>query len=490
MTVHAYKSAGWVVLRYSVIAIAVFFIVVRFLPALPAFVGSSQDEGWSWGINVAAAQHAQFGRDVVFTYGPYGAVISRTYHQLVYGRMLLGGALLGAAFAGGLAALGNVFVLAAVAMLLPIVSATDALAFALPLPALLLCAVPRGEVVPRRAVVAVLLLLPALALLPLTKFSLVPVSGVSLLVLVVLLWRGHRSRLALAAPLLTAILFLLLWVSAGQAIGGLPAFFAGELQLALGADAMSWPGPLYIVIELAGACFVFLALLAWGARRAAWQGSSILVAGMALLLYVAFKAGLVRADGHEIITVWALALMFLVLAAWLRGAGAFAATAAAALLLCGPAAPHGLQPELAALGYGPGVEWQGALRLLTGPGVFNDILAASEARVPPLPWQPAGTADMYGSALSRLLVSGLAWSPRPVLESYSAYTPALARLDADHLTGAAAPDNVFFRPDPIDYRLPALEDGLSWPALLSLYMPAGYDMSSGLAWLKHAAPPL
>jgi hypothetical protein len=49
------------------------------------------------------------------------------------------------------------------------------------------------------------------------------------------------------------------------------------------------------------------------------------------------------------------------------------------------------------------------------------------------------------------------------------------RLNADHLLGANAPQNIVFRVEPIDDRLPALEDGLSWPVLIQNYAISGAD---------------
>jgi hypothetical protein len=80
-----------------------------------------------------------------------------------------------------------------------------------------------------------------------------------------------------------------------------------------------------------------------------------------------------------------------------------------------------------------------------------------------------GTADIYPYDQSYLLASGNTWSPRPIFQSYSAYTASLARLNARHLRSGSAPDNIVFKVAPIDGRLPSLEDGLSWPALINNY---------------------
>jgi hypothetical protein len=56
-----------------------------------------------------------------------------------------------------------------------------------------------------------------------------------------------------------------------------------------------------------------------------------------------------------------------------------------------------------------------------------------------------------------------------VFQSYSAYGEQLERLNAEHLLGATAPDNILFALNPIDGRLPSLDDALSWPILLGRY---------------------
>jgi hypothetical protein len=63
----------------------------------------------------------------------------------------------------------------------------------------------------------------------------------------------------------------------------------------------------------------------------------------------------------------------------------------------------------------------------------------------------------------------MSWNPRPVLQSYSAYSSELAKLNALHVTSPKAPDNIFFQIQPIDGRFAPMDDGLSWPAIWSQY---------------------
>jgi hypothetical protein len=97
-----------------------------------------------------------------------------------------------------------------------------------------------------------------------------------------------------------------------------------------------------------------------------------------------------------------------------------------------------------------------------------------------------GTTDIYSYNQSYVIASGNIWSPRPIFQSYSVYTPALAEINRRHLLGNSAPDNLIFSVEPIDGRLPAMEDGASWPILLSNYQPT--RMENNFLFLRKKDP--
>ena len=76
-----------------------------------------------------------------------------------------------------------------------------------------------------------------------------------------------------------------------------------------------------------------------------------------------------------------------------------------------------------------------------------------------------------------LVAHGADFRPRPVFQSYMAYTPRLAHANADFLLGEHAPTSILFQIESIDGRLPALDEAPSWPILLSRYEVAGIDGS-------------
>src|SRR5205823_2987076 len=83
--------------------------------------------------------------------------------------------------------------------------------------------------------------------------------------------------------------------------------------------------------------------------------------------------------------------------------------------------------------------------------------------------------DIHGSAdvrpLSQMvaLPQGLTCRPRSIFQSYSAYTPELAQMNAAHLRSDRAADHILFDVWTIDGLFPTQDDSLSWPELLTRY---------------------
>jgi hypothetical protein len=87
----------------------------------------------------------------------------------------------------------------------------------------------------------------------------------------------------------------------------------------------------------------------------------------------------------------------------------------------------------------------------------------------------AGTLDIYPTDEAYILASGDAWNPRPIIQSYAAWTPKLALINEQHLRTDKAPDYLLFGFLPQDKHLPSLDDGVSWTALLDNYTVARVD---------------
>jgi len=81
------------------------------------------------------------------------------------------------------------------------------------------------------------------------------------------------------------------------------------------------------------------------------------------------------------------------------------------------------------------------------------------------------SVDMMGVEQGMILLNGWHYGPRPIFQSYSAFTPRLAQLNEAYYWGAKAPEFVILKLEPVDARLPASEDALALMALLRRYQP-------------------
>lgn len=473
--------------------------MIRFNPLFPA---ADLDSSWAYAMNEAVARGLVFGKDIIFTFGPYASVYTAQFHPGTDTLMLGGSCLLAAAFG-----LGVVAVLPKgrwpYALLAPVLLAQlavpdsfhltqqDAIFLAIPLLFLLLASqnlqIQRLQLL---CVVSLILLLLACALLPLVKGTFAGLSA-AMVALVFLLAFSRNKIVASLGLLMYFAAIAIFWVISGQAITTLPGFFIAQAPIISGyTGAMTISGnPIEIIAYIVCATYLLWTLYRGYARKQGRVGLA-LVLGFALTLFFALKAGFVRHDVHAMIPVG-----LLLLAAWFEAFILPVRQGVACLLLaifCGGfIASHYLDLS-------PSRDWERIVRLYRGIPmgiakwvIFHDELnhefqaSANEIKKKyPLPVE-VGTMDIYPVDQSALIASGMLWSPRPIVQSYSAYNPTLARINAIHLSGASAPDNILFSISPIDGRLPALEDGVSWPALLTDYTVAGYTNDRVLLKKNH-----
>lgn len=455
--------------------------LLAFAPFAPLLPGTELDDAWRLAMNQAVAQGLVFGRDIVFTFGPYAALYTQHYHPATYPAALLLGVLFGLAQGTLLLSClrrrhhGWLWVLAGFLLL---VDSRDALFFAYPLLLTLVTCMEsasHGSDDRLRFVgqeTGHLLAIALLGALPIIKGSFWPLAVMASLVGALLHGlKGERLRAALFVllPLLT---LLLLWGLAGQPLAALPDYFRTLSPIISGfAEAMSNRGLLWqVVVYLGLAAGIILATLR-SAGPALPQRLAITLA-VGLFLFIAFKAGFVRHDRVHVGAISTGTVLAILAIQATHSAKLPRSIVVTALLMC-------LFMHLRYIGLSIEQTPLAALRGVTDNNPLDIRQAFTErmrqlATQSPLPRLP-GSSDIYPFDLTDLIASGNHWAPRPVLQSYSAYTPLLARMNEAHLRGAAAPDNIFFRIESIDGRFPSLDDGLSWPTLLSHYQITGSD---------------
>ncbi|HMZ71954.1 MAG TPA: hypothetical protein PLG51_11050 [Pseudomonadales bacterium] len=455
--------------------------LLAFAPFAPLLPGTELDDAWRLAMNQAVAQGLVFGRDIVFTFGPYAALYTQHYHPATYPAALLLGVLFGLAQGTLLLSClrrrhnGWLWTLAGFLLL---VDSRDALFFAYPLLLTLVTCMEsasHGSDDRLRFVgqeTGHLLAIALLGALPIIKGSFWPLAVMASLVGALLHGlKGERLRAALfiLLPLLT---LLLLWGLAGQPLAALPDYFRTLSPIISGfAEAMSNRGLLWqVVVYLGLAAGIILATLRSAGPALPKRLAITLAVG--LFLFIAFKAGFVRHDRVHAGAISTGTVLAILAIQATHSAKLPRSIVVTALLMCLFMHLRYIGPSLkgAPIASLQGIS-QGSFR---GQQPIYERRLKRLASQSPLPRLP-GSSDLYPFDLTDLIASGNHWAPRPVLQSYSAYTPLLARMNEAHLRGAAAPDNIFFRIESIDGRFPSLDDGLSWPTLLSHYQITGSD---------------
>ncbi len=80
------------------------------------------------------------------------------------------------------------------------------------------------------------------------------------------------------------------------------------------------------------------------------------------------------------------------------------------------------------------------------------------------------SVDIYSYNQNYVLYNNFNWKPRPIFQSYSAYSPKLLKLNRDHLYNNG-PEYIIYKTQTIDNRFPLLDDSLWFREVLHNYTP-------------------
>lgn len=467
------------------------YAVLRLPPWLPRVVGTSLDASWRWAFHEVWRLGLQHGTEFVFSSGPWGFVITETYHPATFSLML--GIYLGASLVLALALWGILrleirrpwMTLIAAVVFIETIGLWDisqTLFFHLGLALLAGRWLQTIRATPFRPAGVEHALVVAMALASQMKFTYFIIALVCLAVATADDLRRRKF------PWLVATYggsWLLFWVLAGQSIRGIPDYLRQAVEFARGFNAaMGQQGPVSEVVLYAIAATLLVGFWSLASRERGRPWSGLPVGGLAVLLCLLFKVAFVRHDGHALtpaplLVPWSLVCLAV---AWSRFGTVFqkllaVSSVAAALVFAGTVVGHYRELSLPRLTIQNLGHWPARLAAAGGTVLGSDRWALrheeAAARIRerlPLP-EIGGTVDLYPVSTAYILAHGLDYRPRPVHHSYAAYTPRLATLNAQHLRGPAAPETILFEIAPIDGRFPALDDGPSWPELLTRYEP-------------------
>ncbi len=485
------RGLGWLAL-----VAAAGVAMLALLPIEPSYLDLSLDGSFAATLHYAAATP---GTHLISTYGPLGFLQYPTYLPATWGWLVAGQALLGAVLCWTVAWIGwaawaspwgGALTLAASA---PLLGNADVRWFVVPALALFID-LPAGRRAPLALRVALGVAIGAVGLIKVSY--LIAAAAVLMPLAARELYLRRVPVVALAAAASTA----LLWYGSGRGVGEWIAFLDWSLRdIAPGyAQAMQLPTTPRLVGHAALVAAAVLVAALWLARRrvgAAWWVYGAALGGWLFLL---FKAGFVRADVHHQ-AITALGLIFAAALLAVLSGPRLGRIALGALLVA--LLPVGLYRHIAARAEQPGRLFTALApadlwrRAALAPAVLAGGAAAAadrQARARLTRGQtqlPAldGSVDIISYLQSVLLAHDLDLTPRPVFQSYMAYTPRLAQANAAFFAGAAAPRWLVLSLATIDGRLPALDDAAAWPELLSRYQVAA--RTAGFTILERRAVP-
>ncbi|HEX6812066.1 MAG TPA: hypothetical protein VF384_10625 [Planctomycetota bacterium] len=460
------------------------WLMLLTLPARP--IGTNIDDSWNTLLAHDLRSGLQSGRDSVFTYGPLAYLFSPHppfdphLHTLRLLTELFGKAVMAVSLLLVLRRLGHraeqvAFVLILVAVA-PFLQDTGWL--------LTIAALTIGAIDPRRGQpVRIAAATAVIAVLSAAKFTLL-LLGATCVAAIAASLVARRAWKPTAALLIGHCCALaVVWIAAGQQIGNLPAYLTASLEITSGyGQTMARQGPTLPMVI--GAAAMLLLVVGCGAvlcTRRIQAPVACASAALGAVMFLAWKSGFVRQDeGHMLILFTATALApFLVPRAATSGRVRLqraAAVTTVGLSFAGLAILDslGMPVSLAHWQFKAreNLQWlvsplekRRALEVQTSEMRTTEALPAVRARV------GSGTVDVVSFEQGVLFLNDLQVRHRPVIQSYSSYTPFLQRMNGDFYASASAPDFVLVKVQPIDMHFPTAEDSGAWRALLFHYVP-------------------
>lgn len=452
------------------------------------------------------AQGLSFGKGLIFTYGPYVAIHTKAYHPSTDFMMVSGSLYLALSYWTYLFLLMKDaqwrLLISLCAILAGLMNSWDDFFLSMFVRDALLLSVPLlvglvsfklqsmengWQVNNKRAPFYLALLFLPLGLLPLIKGSLMILCGAVAVLCSALFIANRQFFLASVCLLSPMVAMLFFWMASGQSMADLPGYFIGMAPIVSGyTEAMAIESNIHeVVAYLMASAFLLLALSLQTQTTGA--AKIFLLCIYFVYLFISFKAGFVRHDVHALICGFSILIAALLLPLTIKGGLVFPATFVS-LMVWGyidsyrvntstTSIINNAKATYSSMWYGinnrlknknwPRLEFDAAINALKAKAAFPIL---------------QGTTDIYSYNQAYLIASGNTWSPRPIFQSYSVYTPELAEINRKHILGPKAPDNIIFRVEPIDDRIPSLEDGASWPILMLNYRPT--QMVNDFLFLK------
>jgi hypothetical protein len=452
------------------------------------------DSSWGAVLVYAREKGLQFGRDIVFTYGPLGflaihyfspyAAVARIFFEIAFGLGIATGLCL---LAWRLTLPWRIAMLAFfIFVATPYHLIGDALYLDTGLFAwAFLCFLDTG---PRlRPFVCALVILAAVGAL--VKFTYLITGCFTIGLVACDLALRRRRTLATAMIFAFICAFLLGWLLLGQKLSSLgPYIFtsfavAGGYNAAMGGNSVNLAWVLGMSLAALAVVLIRVPAARWPVPRCA-----VFLCWLAGLLFVQWKYGCVRADAnHVVLMLGVVPVAALALEALPPPGKRLLLFSRAATVLCVAAALLFMQSQFSSFVLVPCLRQTGhnlsrSFSVLTRPArylrdqtqAFRDEQAREQFPQIRAAVGPA-TADIFGLNQEFAVPNQLNYVPRPVFQSYAAYNRALTDLNQQFYLSPGSPQFVLCALQSIDGWFPPLADSTVLRHLLANYRLAGIE---------------
>lgn len=482
----------------AILLILPIFVLVPWRPQMPK---SGLDASWFYVLSYAFRHHWQFGKDIVFTFGPLGMLFSAVYSHsefpLILAFYITASLLVAVSFLYIGRRLRFLPLLFFYALFIFSISLWNDIFF-FTFPVLLLLVGIESIGGPFNPFLLGLIAVYC-SIASLTKLSFMFLS-----LPVVVLVDLYRMRVSKAWPLVSTCFlasYVVLYLAAGQHLSSLWPYLRWSIPVVTGyssAMALFWR-PAEVVAYVALAALPLVGFVRWERGNDA-VARALSALALFTVMFTIFKEGFVRHDVHAVSGFLGVGLVASCVAAksWPGIRHVATRVAVGAYLVIVFVACLWAIKVHSKMAPKPLIQWWisnisanvgGAEKLLAGRSRLDERRRESIDRIRKqfvLP-RMSGSVDVYPADQAAVLAYGLDYKPRPVFQSYSAYTPGLLAENSSSLKDPDAPDNVLFTIGPIDLRFPASDDGASWPVLLSRYEVRG--VTGSFVWLTKREKP-
>lgn len=455
------------------------------------------DDSWTQALGYAFKHNFQAGVDFIFTFGPLGYLYcyfsgydSELFYLFVAWQLFMSIflALILVAFTRNISGIRDKVIY--LFLMIVVVSSFphDAIYFLAIIASVILAINPPSfiEKNEARRVAFIGLELLFLAFACMTKFTHFVMASAGVLALTAVTWRENSRKSAVLIPPTFAAFISFVWFASGQSLSNVPAFIINSLRVARGYnDAM----PLGFMVDeliLAFLSLSALAVMLGGVLISSRKFKTVVTAVLVLFgIYVAWKSGFVRQPIHANIffAFAAIAPFFIVYDGMIRSE--LARRIFKLRYFAIGIALIGLFVSGSFKNFTPGnfiFLWSKRIvrnvsTLATLPEVKNRL----EERIVELRKQydlpnirsriGRSPVDIMSWGQGLIFLNELTWRPRPVFQSYVAFTPELISINGDFFAGERAPEFVIFRLQAIDRQFPLMNDNEALKMLLRDYRP-------------------